>query len=88
MEFEIAFWEWPTEDETAWRKLTGETMNRREYLDLITAAQADQERQGRTVRRVRFAVAEMECRLVECGFPNDPAHRAVITAAWPDLPGK
>lgn len=49
-----------------------------EYLDLVAALQADQERSGRTVRRVQMTVAEMRAALAVHDWPNDPQHRAAV----------
>ena len=75
----IALWEPPPEDHAAWQGLTGEAMTHEEYLTLLAAVQADQERQGRTVRRARFSVARMRQELSDRDWPNDPPHRAAVT---------
>jgi hypothetical protein len=49
-----------------------------EYLTLLAAVQADQERQGRNVLRVKMAVGEMRRRLNKRRLPNTPDNRAAI----------
>ncbi len=85
--FELAIWQFPEEDFAAWKKLTGDrAANYRAYMDVLAAVQADQERQGRTVVRKRFSVAEMRRRLTETGLENTTDNRALITACYPDMP--
>ena len=70
----------PASDFAEWSELvaTPQVRSYQEYLTLIAAVQADQERQGIEVRRVSFTVAEMRRRLAEAGLPNTPDSRARI----------
>lgn len=78
----ITLWEFPAADFDAWCELVGapEVASHADYMALLAAVQADQERQGREVRRVRMTVAEMRAALAERGLPNTPDNRAAITA--------
>jgi hypothetical protein len=77
---EIALWEFPADDFAAWRDLVGspQVASHAEYMAMLAAVQADQERQGRAVRRVRMTVAAMRVALAEAGLENTPNHRAAI----------
>jgi hypothetical protein len=78
----MKLWEFPPEDFPAWCDLVGspEVHTHADYLTLIAAVQADQERQGRTVLRVRLTVQEMLLRLAESGLTNTADNRALIVA--------
>lgn len=78
----IYLWDFPPEDFEAWRALVGdpEVDSHSAYLTLLAAIQADQERQGHPVRRVRFSVAEMRLWLVTEGLENTPDNRALVVA--------
>lgn len=79
---QIAIWMFPAADFAAWRELVGsaEVTTHAEYVDLIAAVQADQERQGRRVVRKLFTVAEMKQELASRGWANTPDNRAAVTA--------
>lgn len=76
----VALWHFPPADFPAWRELVGtpQVATYAEYLTLLAALEADHERQGRTVRRVRMPVAEMRSRLNVAGIANTPENRARI----------
>ena len=78
----ITLWLFPREDFDAWAELVGEPIvaNYDEYLNMLVAMQADQERQGRTVVRVDLTVAEMKKQLAARGLENTPDGRAAVTA--------
>ncbi len=78
----IALWEFPAADFDAWRELVGtpEVASHADYMALLAAVQADQERQGMEVRRVKMTVAEMRAELVARGLTNTPDNRAAVTA--------
>lgn len=73
-------WEFPVADFAAWCELTGETKlaSHAEYMALLAAVQADQERQGREVRRVRMTVDEMRDKLADKKWDNTPDNRAAV----------
>ena len=48
------------------------------YLALVAAIQADVERSGKRVMRVRIPVATMIAELGKHGWPNDTKHRAKV----------
>lgn len=77
----IALWVFPPEDFDGWCELVGspEVADYAGYLALISSIQADQERQGREVARVRFTVAEMKGELAARELANTPDNRACIT---------
>lgn len=79
----IHLWIFPKSDFANWCELvaTPQVLSYQEYMALIAAVQADQERQGFEVRRVSMTVAEMRRRLAEAGLPNTPDSRAAIVAA-------
>ena len=72
----VLLWEWPEKDHAAWQELTGDAMSLADYRNLLAAVQADQERVGLTVERVRISVSEMRERLARHGLPNEPGGRA------------
>lgn len=73
-------WEFPASDHQAWQAFTGFDLTPAEYRDQLTAIQADLERQGHEVVRVRFTVAEMQRRLSLEGLENTPPNRGTILA--------
>lgn len=80
----VNLWLFPRGDYPAWEELLidggtpPEVADYDGYLELVTAIQADLERQGLTVRRVRLA---------ELDLPNTPDGRAaVIGLTDDDLP--
>jgi hypothetical protein len=74
----IALWIFPPEDFADWCQLVGshQVDSHAAYLDLIAAVQADQERQGRDVQRVKMTVSEMKSSLEKHGLENTPDGRA------------
>lgn len=82
MQPHINLWVFPESDFAAWCELVGnpQVANYRDYLSMIAAVQADQERQGHAVKRVRFSVAEMQSELSARSMTNTPNNRAVIIA--------
>lgn len=77
----ICLWLFPESDFSAWKNLTGDAMkNYREYADTIVAVQADLERQGHAVLRVRATVAELRAMLESKNLPNTPDGRAAAIA--------
>ena len=48
------------------------------YLALVAAIQADVERSGKRVVRVRMPVSAMIAELEKHGWPNDTKHRAKV----------
>ena len=78
----IFLWQFPEGDFAAWSELVGtpQVATHADYMTLISAVQADQERQGREVVRVKFTVAEMQAALAERGWANTADNRAAITA--------
>lgn len=76
----IHLWAFPESDFAEWCELvaTPQVRSYQEYLTLIAAVQADQERQGIEVRRVEMTVAEMRRRLAEAELPNTPDSRATV----------
>lgn len=76
------FWIFPESDFAEWCELVAapQVGSYAEYMTLIAAVQADQERAGVEVRRVYFTVAEMRRRLAEAGLQNTPDSRATIIA--------
>jgi len=83
----IVLWEFPAADFAGWCDLVGEpeVATHAEYLALLAAVQADQERQGRRVLRARFPVARMRAELAARAWPNTPDHRAAVTGLLADL---
>lgn len=78
----IVLWQFPEADFADWCEFVGtpEVSDYAGYLTLLSAVQADQERQGREVIRARFTVAEMRAALAERGMQNTPDNRATISA--------
>ena len=78
----ITLWEFTATDFDAWCELVGspEVASHAEYMALLAAVQADLERQGHEVVRVKMTVAEMRARLADRGLENTPDNRAAITA--------
>jgi hypothetical protein len=78
----ICRWIFPPADFPAWRELVSDTdlASHADYLALVAAVQADQERAGRTVQRIKMTVAEMAAALAESGWPNTPEYRAAVFA--------
>ena len=78
----ICLWEFPESDFGAWCELveTPEVDEYGDYITLLAAVQADQERQGRNVVRVRMTVAEMIDALANQRMKNTPDNRAAIVA--------
>jgi hypothetical protein len=78
----ITLWEFPDADFADWLALVGkaEVASHADYMALLAAVQADLERQGREVVRVKMTVAEMRAGLAERGLENTPDNRAAITA--------
>lgn len=78
----IRLWQFPESDFPAWRELVGESECETfaDYMSLLAAVQADQERQGRTVARVKMTVSEMRQRLNELILTNTPDNRALVLA--------
>lgn len=76
-------WVFPECDFDAWRNLAGTTEvdDYAGFLTLLAACQADLERQGHSVRRVKMTVAEMRDRLAERNWPNTTIHRAMVIAS-------
>ncbi|MCI0541142.1 MAG: hypothetical protein L0Z50_38560 [Verrucomicrobiales bacterium] len=85
-DFEVNLWIFPPADFADWCKLVGtpQVGNHAGYMTLLAAVQADLERQGLTVRRVKMTVAEMRAALAEHGWPNTPDYRAAVIAARTD----
>jgi len=77
---EILLWNWPAGDESAWQDLVGGVMTHAQYQTTLAAVQADQERQGRTVRRVSMTVAAMRAALTKHNLQNTPDGRAAALA--------
>ena len=80
----IALWWFPPEDFAAWCELVGtpEVHTYADYVTLLAAMEVDQERQGRTVVRVRMTVRQMRERLKEHGYENTPDKRAAIIGLY------
>lgn len=78
----VALWEFPAADFDAWRALvcSPEVASYADYMSLLAAVQADLERSGKTVRRVKMTVAQMQAGLLERGLENTPDNRAAVTA--------
>ena len=79
----LALWRFPESDFAAWCELVGtpDVTDFAGYLTLLAAVQADQERQGREVVRVKLTVAEMRAALAEHDLENTADNRAAITAS-------
>lgn len=74
----ILLWEFPEEDFAAYLAMpdTPPLESHGHYLAVLAAIQADVERTGRLVRRVRVPVATVVAELARHGWPNDTQHRA------------
>jgi hypothetical protein len=73
-------WEFPEEDFAAYLAMpdTPPLESHGHYLAAIAAIQADVERRGTSVVRVRVPVATMIGELAKHNWPNDPQHRATV----------
>lgn len=58
-------WEWPEEEEAAYQELTNSVITHPEYRTAIAMIQANLERQGKTVERIRMSVAEMKANMAK-----------------------
>lgn len=76
----ILLWEFPEEDFAAYLAMpdTPPLESYGHYLAAIAAIQANVERTGRLVRRVRTSVATMIAELKRRNWPNDTQHRAMV----------
>jgi len=74
----ILLWEFPEEDFAAYLAMpdTPPLESHGHYLAALAAIQADVERTGRLVRRVRVPVATMIAELKRRNWPNDTQYRA------------
>ena len=79
---QICLWEFPAADFPDWLALVGESecQTHADYQTLLAAIQADLERQGHSVIRVRMTVAEMHAGLAAKSWPNTPDNRAAVIA--------
>ena len=79
----IKLWEFPAADFADWCALVGspEVTSHADYMTLLAAVQADNERQGHEVLRVKMTVAEMRAALAANGLENTPDNRAAIVAS-------
>ncbi|MHB9044345.1 MAG: hypothetical protein ACYC35_00245 [Pirellulales bacterium] len=77
----VYLWEFPEADLAAHQALpdTPRMKTYGDYLAAIAALQADLERRGSIVVRVKFSVATMLAELQERGWLNDVKHRAGVT---------
>ena len=77
---QIALWQFPESDFAAWCELVGtpQVASHGEYITMLAAVQADQERQGRNVVRVQMSVAKMIDGLAAHGWENSPKMRAAV----------
>ncbi len=73
-------WQFPESGFDQWRAMpdTPALESYGDYLAVIAALQADIERKGTEVRRVRMSVIAMIAELENRGFPNDVQHRTRI----------
>lgn len=78
----VHLWLFPEIDFQAWRELVGspQVNSYAEYLTLLAAIQADLERSGIKVVRVKLSVAQMRAEIETRNWPNTPDHRAAILA--------
>ena len=78
----LVLWQFPEADFPSWRELVGtpEVADFAGYMTLLAAVQADQERQGREVVRVKLTVAAMRAALAEHDLENTADNRAAIIA--------
>jgi len=76
----VVLWEVPVADFTAWRAMpdTPTLQSHGDYLAALAAIQADVERAGKNVRRVRLPVADVIAALEKNNWPNDTKHRAKV----------
>lgn len=84
----INLWIFPAADFDHWCKLVGDDgklATHADYMAMIAAVQADQERQGHKVRRVGMRVASMQSALAARNLPNTPDNRALVIASEPTL---
>ena len=77
----VYLWEFPEADLAAHQALpdTPHMKTYGDYLAAIAALQADLERRGSIVVRVKFSIATMLAELQERGWLNDVKHRAGVT---------
>lgn len=77
----VYLWEFPEGDLAAHQAMpdTPRIKTYGDYLAAIAALQADLERQGSIVVRVRFPVVTMLSELDKHGWPNDAQHRLKVT---------
>ena len=77
----VYLWEFPEADLAAHQALpdTPRMKTHDDYLAAIAALQADLERRGSIVVRVKFSIATMLAELQERGWLNDVKHRAGVT---------
>jgi len=81
----VFLWEFPAEDFDDWRRFVRADQNIKtisDYRTMMAAIQADLERQGLSVTRVRITVREMEERLSRLELPNTPESRAAALAVY------
>lgn len=78
----LALWHFSEDDFAAWCELVGtpQVADFAAYLTLLAAVQADQERQGREVVRVKLTVAAMQAALAAHDLENTADNRAAIIA--------
>jgi len=76
----IFLWEFPEEDFAAYLAMpdTPPLESYGHYLAVLATIQADVEKTGRLVRRVRVPVATVVAELARHGWPNDTQHRAMV----------
>ena len=81
----IGLWEFPPSDFAAWSALVGSSKvtSHDEYVTMLAAVQADLERMGTTVVRVRMSVAEMQSALAARGLENTPGNRTAVLLLEP-----
>lgn len=84
----ICLWEFPAADFADWLVLVGkpECRSHGDYLTLLAAVQADQERQGQEVVRMKMTVAAMREALESAGRENTAANRATVIAMRDKMP--
>ncbi len=77
----VFLWEFPESDFAAYLAMpdTPRLESHGQYLAVIAAMQADLERQGICVVRVKMTVATMLAELERHGWPNDTKHRTKVT---------
>lgn len=83
----IKLWVFPAADFAAWLRMVGSAQveSHADYMAMIAAVQADQERQGFRVERVGMRVASMASALAARNLPNTPDNRALIVAEQPPM---